>query len=69
VLGCATARVIEPTASAQYAPPGAQRWQSCAPKGATSRRRWRRSNELGAAGWEIAAAALDRVIWCFKRPR
>ena len=64
VLGCATARMIEPRASAQEAPPGVTRWEYV-----RVRREWDEGNwvaEAGMEGWELAWR--DGPYWYFKRP-
>jgi hypothetical protein len=70
VLGCATARIIEPRASAQAMPPGAQRWEYLCLDGYNAETINQRANEAGAQGWEMAAAlGSDRApgLWCFRR--
>jgi hypothetical protein len=72
VLGCATARLVEPRVSAQaIAPPGAQRWEYFCADGYNVETVTRVANEAGAAGWEMSGAVgSTRVngIWCFRRP-
>src|SRR5262245_41367257 len=63
--GCAASQMAVPSARAQAA---AVRWEYLcvdAYAGVTHS-----ANQLGKAGWEMAAAAgtSDHMMWCFKRP-
>lgn len=65
VLGCATARYVEPPARARANGP---RWQYVCVSPHPSRPLDDQLNALGDAGWELAAAdAGDPPTWCLKR--
>ena len=64
VLGCATARMIEPRVSAQEAPPGVQRWEYVMIHHGWDDGRW--ANEAGAQGWELIQFGAGHQV--FKRP-
>lgn len=65
VLGCATAPMIEPRASAQEAPPGVQRWEYLKINHGWDGGRW--ASEAGAQGWELVQYGPgDQQV--FKRP-
>lgn len=64
VLGCATARMIEPRVFAQEAPPGVQRWEYLRIEHGWDAGRW--ANEAGAQGWELVA--IGPGLQTFKRP-
>ena len=71
ILGCTTARIVEPTARAQVAPPGVQRWEYLCLDGYNAETINQRANEAGPAGWELVAAVGSQRapgLWCFKRP-
>ena len=64
-IGCAAAPFVVPPARAGTNP---QKWEySCFDDfGAESV--GSKANQMGAQGWEMAAAAGGKSTWCFKRP-
>lgn len=73
ILGCATSRVVQPSAQAQLAPwSPLQRWEYFCADGFSPPTIMERANAAGREGWEmVAGVGSHRVtgIWCFKRPR